>query len=71
MGGVVSTIEITCVQNEWFWQQSVAIQTAVIVSKHGGLLFVVRLCRLTVTAEQQASVAVGALNDQEVPHCTV
>src|ERR1051325_5171810 len=70
VGGVVSTTLMTWEQKELFWQQSVAFQVKVMSSWHGPRMLVVTLTRLTLTAVQQASKAVGGVGVQVLPHWT-
>ena len=61
-GGMVSTTETKLVQNEELPQQSVAIQMAVMMFRHGPAVFVVTLNSEMVTlVPQQTSKAVGGL----------
>jgi hypothetical protein len=66
-GGTVSTMVIVCVQLAVLLQQSRAVHVAVMTSRQGGLLLVVRLASETVTLAQQASVAVGGVSVQVDP----
>jgi hypothetical protein len=70
-GGMLSMTVMKLVQCEALPQQSVACQMTVIRSVQGPKVFVTALDIEMMMLLQQLSVAVGTLNVQEVPHCTV